>query len=173
VVVGVLLVAGALWWLVPGGAWSAPLHAYSADVSELPKRKRQADTVFIVKRGTATVTTKEGGKVAEVGEGKVFGELVLVGKKTKRNATVVASSEELVLLELSGDAVAANGALNEWREQLERAGITHHLELWNVECAVECAVALTVACVRCYAMRSDGRASGAEECQQVGCEGEA
>jgi CRP-like cAMP-binding protein len=67
------------------------------------KEGSDSDVVYIVKRGTASVSTKEGGKVAEVGAGKVFGESVLVGKKTKRNATVVASSEELVLLGLSGE----------------------------------------------------------------------
>ena len=58
-------------------------------------------------------------QVAEKGAGSVFGELCLIGKRAKRNATVTAKGE-LRLLCLDGKAVASNPELEEWRKGLEK-----------------------------------------------------
>lgn len=82
---------------------------------------KEADIVYIVKRGTASISTKVAGKIAEKGTGGVFGELALAGKKAKRNATVVAKGpEELRLLSINAEIVNANTALDEWRKSLEK-----------------------------------------------------
>ena len=80
-----------------------------------------ADMVYIVKRGTASIGTKEGGKLAEVGPGTVLGEIALCDLSATRNATVVASEDggELTMLCLSGAVVQQNANLGKWREGLE------------------------------------------------------
>ena len=81
----------------------------------------EADAVYIIKRGTAVISTKAAGKVGECGPGKVFGELTLVGDtKAKRNASVIAQGPEpLRLLRLSSEVVNANAALDAWREEMK------------------------------------------------------
>ena len=59
--------------------------------------------------------------MAEVGTGAIFGELALLGKKGKRNATVTAKGpSELRLLSLEGDVVKNEPKLDDWRKELER-----------------------------------------------------
>ena len=79
-----------------------------------------ADTVFIIKRGVASVGTKEGGKIAELGAGTVLGEMALCDLSTTRNATIIASGKaELKLLCLSGTLVHQTRQLDSWRKALE------------------------------------------------------
>ena len=74
---------------------------------------KEAGTVYMVKRGRAVISTRDGGKLAERGAGAIFGELCLIGKRAKRNATVTASGE-LRLLALDGKVVVGNPELDEW-----------------------------------------------------------
>ena len=77
--------------------------------------------VYIVKRGNAVVSTKDGGKVADVSVGAIFGELALLGKKGKRSATVTAKGPgEVRLLCLNTEVVKQNSNLDEWRKTLEK-----------------------------------------------------
>ena len=94
-------------------------HVYE-DGEMVVKEGRDAEKVFIVKRGEAAITTVAGGKIATISTGNFFGELALLQKKSQRGATVTAMGpSSLVLLCLEADVVKRETRLDAWRNELE------------------------------------------------------
>ena len=76
-------------------------------------------TLYIIKRGRASIYKASVGEVAHLVPGDFFGEMCLVERRTTRSATIVArGNPTLTLLELSAEEVLDNPDLDEWRAKL-------------------------------------------------------
>ena len=84
------------------------------------------ETLYIVKRGRASVYRDNVGEVAQLSAGDFFGEMSLVGRRTRRTASIVAKGPlPLTLLELPSSALASNSNLDQWRFDLMVASGMH------------------------------------------------
>lgn len=90
--------------------------------------------LYIIKRGSAAVTSKSAGEVAMLKAGDFFGELCLVhsearsGKKGKRRTSIVARSSPLILLSLRAEDVKNDARFETWREALLEQIAMEHLD---------------------------------------------
>ena len=78
-------------------------------------------TLYILKRGRASVYKSNVGEVAQLAAGDFFGEMSLVERKQRRSASIVArGNPALTLLELPASLAIHHPGLHEWRRELMR-----------------------------------------------------